>query len=269
MINTKLGNNIFLLFLASSLFSIAAYLHQKTPMPKLNLEMQDKAININQDALRILSFGNKRLISSLIWVQTLMQSDEIQYKENDRKNWMFLRFKSIADLDPLFYQNYLWGGMYLSIIKDDMTAAADIFDLGLKHYPDDYELNYRQGFNYYFELGEFEKGLSYLSRIENSPQMPLSIKLIVNKLRFETTLNYDLALNYLYHNIQNEKDPVLQNKLINDFYALKAERDLDCLNNQKDHCDYLDAEGKPYLQMNDNWIAPKKFQPYRIYLPKK
>ena len=198
-----------------------------------------------------------------------MQSDEIQYTGDERKNWMYLRFNTIADLDPLFYHNYLWGGMYLSIIKNDMKAAADIFDLGLKHYPDDYELNYRQGFNYYFELGEFEKGLSYLARIENNPKMPLSIKLIVNKLRFETTLNFDLALNYLYHNIQNEKDPVLQNKLVNDFYALKAERDLDCLNHQKENCDYRDAEGKNYLKTEDGWIAPRKFQPYRIYLPKK
>ena len=267
MINSKLGNNIFLLFAASSFFSVAVFLHQKNPMPKIDLEMQDKAININQDALRILSLGNKRLISSLMWVQTLMQSDEVQYKANDRKNWMYLRFKTIASLDPLFYHNYLWGGMYLSIIKDDMMAAADIFDLGLQHYPDDYELNYRQGFNYYFELGEFEKGLSYLSKIENNPKMPLSIRLIVNKLRFETTLNFDLALNYLYFNIQKEKDPTLQNKLISDFYALKAERDLDCLNNKKENCDYRDAEGINYIQTNEGWIAPKKFQPYRIHLP--
>jgi tetratricopeptide (TPR) repeat protein len=182
---------------------------------------------------------------------------------------MYLRFKAIASLDPHFYYNYLWGGMYLSIIKDDMTAAADIFDSGLKYYPNDYELNYRQGFNYYFELGEFEKGLSYLSKIENNPKMPLSIKLIVNKLRFETTLNFDLALNYLYHNIQNEKDPVLQNKLVNDFYALKAERDLNCLNNQKENCDYRDAEGKSYLKTFNGWVAPRKFQPYRIHLPKR
>ena len=55
MINTKLGNNIFLLLAASSFFSVAALLHQKNPMPEIDLAMQDKAININQDALRILS----------------------------------------------------------------------------------------------------------------------------------------------------------------------------------------------------------------------
>lgn len=269
MIKTKLGNNNFLLLIASVFFVSAIIIHQKTPRPVFDIEMQDRALNFNKDLLKILSIGNKRAISNVLWVQTLMQSDEVHYEGPDRKNWMYLRFDTISALDPLFYQNYLWGGMYLSIIKNDMDGASDIFDKGLQYYPDDYELNYRQGFNYYFELGQFEKGLYYLEKIAEHPKMPISIKFIINKLRFETTANYDFALNYLWNSIQKEKDKVLLDKLTSDFYALKAERDLNCLNNNEGNCEYYDADGKRYIFENNKWRTYKEFKPYRIYLPKR
>lgn len=269
MIKSRLGNSNFLIFIAALFFTNAIYLHQKNVKPIFDIEMQDRALNINKNLLKILAIGNKRTISNVLWVQTLLESDSAHYNNQDRQNWMYLRFDTISELDPLFYHNYLWGGMYLSIVKNDMNGAADIFNKGLIYYPDDYELNYRQGFNYYFEMGEFEKGLKYLEKIADHPQTPLSIKLIINKLRFETTANHDLALNYLWHNIQREKDEVLLKKLITDFYALKAERDLNCLNDKKENCDYLDAEGKRYIKTAEGWKAPKEFVPYRIHLPKK
>ena len=269
MINSKLGNNNFLIFFALIFILPAIYLHQKSSRPVFDIEMQQRALNIDKDLLRIFSLGNKRTLANILWVQTLMESDAQHYSAGDRRNWMYLRFDTISALDPLFYQNYLWGGMYLSIIKNDMQAASDIFDKGLNFYPDDYELNYRQGFNYYFELGDFEKGLSYLNKIAEHPKTPLSIRLIINKLRFETSANYDFALNYLWNNIQNEKDEVLLNKLIADFYALKAERDLNCLNAGEANCDYRDAEGKSYLKTAEGWVAPKEFKPYRIHIPQK
>lgn len=269
MINSKLGNNNFLIIIAALLFIGASYLHQSKSRPLLEIGMQERALNVNKDLLRILSLGNKRTISSVLWVQTLMESDAEHYQKQNNSNWMFLRFDTISSLDPLFYQNYLWGGTYLSVIKNDMIGASNIFDQGLKYYPDDYELNYRQGFNYYFELGEFEKGLKYLEKIAEHPKTPLSIKLIINKLRFETSANYDFALSYLASNIQKEKDEVLLHKLISDFYALKAERDLNCLNGEGKSCDYRDAEGNNYLKTSQGWIAAKTYRPYRIHLPKK
>lgn len=269
MINSKLGNNNFLLFIAALLFISAIVLHKRFELPRFDIHMQDRALNINKNLLRLVAVGNKRLISNILWVQTLMESDTEHYNQQDRSNWMYLRFDTISSLDPQFYHNYLWGGMYLSIIKNDPQSASDIFDKGLIFYPDDYELNYRQGFNYYFEQGQFEKGLSYLSKIESNPKTPLSIKLIINKLRFETTLNYDVALNYLWNNIQKEKDEILLNKLLSDFYAVKAERDLECLNNQGRNCDSRDAEGKPYLKTENGWKAQKEFKLYRIHLPRR
>lgn len=270
MINTKLGNNNFLILIAIILFIVAINLHIKTTKPVFDIEMQDRALNIDKDLLRILAIGNKRTISNILWVQTLMESDASHYNRNDRKNWMYLRFDTISSLDPLFYQNYLWGGMYLSIIKDDMLAASDIFDKGLFYYPDDYSLNFRQGFNHYFELGNFDRGLKYLLRIENHPELPIQVKLIINKLKFETgTYDYDLAIMYLHQQLSQEQDPLFKDKLQADLYALKAEKDLQCLNNNGNNCDRYDAENYPYIFKDNKWTTRKPFLPYRIYRNKK
>lgn len=127
-------------------------------MPIIVLNKQNTALNVNKNLLLFFNIGNKRLISDLLWVQTLLESDEEHYGKNDLNSWMYLRFLSISLLDPLFFENYMYGGLYLSIVKDDVLGAAEIFEKGLIYYPDNYNLNYYAGFNYYFELGDLKKG---------------------------------------------------------------------------------------------------------------
>lgn len=198
-----------------------------------------------------------------------MESDTDHYKLKDKNNWMYLRFNTIHELDPQFYENYLYGGLFLSIIKDDIEAGADIYEKGLKRYPDDYQLNYNAGFNYYFEMGDFEKGLEKLEKIQNNPAAPKGLIFIINKLRFEAGRDYDAALAFIQFSLQNTKDPVLVNKLSADLYALKAQRDLECLNEGKTDCDMRDAEGHYYRKEGDTWKSQRPFNPYKIHLKKK
>lgn len=262
-----LKRDLTLLMSAVSLLFMAGTLHKKTQKPPIIVEKQDSAININKDLLLILSLGNKRLLSDLLWIQTLLESDEEHYKKKDLNSWMFLRFLNISILDPLFYENYLYGGLYLSIAKDDVNGAAVIFERGLTHYPDDFKLNLYAGFNYYFEQGDYAKGLKYLQRIENNPQTPSTMKLIINKLRFETTGNHRLALDFLKFEYNNSKDQKLKNKLGADIYALQAEIDLECLNKNESSCNRVDFDGNAYIFNEGKWRAKKEYLPYRIYRP--
>lgn len=251
------------------MFAISAYLNQSIEKPDFQVSKQDSTTNINRDFLKFISMGNKRLFSNVLWIMTLIESDNERYEKKDYNNWMYHRFRTISELDPLFYENYIWGGMYLSIIKNDLEGASDIYERGLAHYPDDYKLNYNAGFNYYFEMGKFPEGLKLLEKIENHPDSPKPLKFIINKLRFETQGNYDVALQFLIHSINANKDPVLDKKLRNDFFALKAERDLKCLNEKQKGCDYRDAEGNSYLEKNGTWVAAREFVPYKIHLRQK
>lgn len=258
-----------LLGLALVLFIAAGIIHQKHKKPIVQLSKQDSALNIDKDILVFMSAGNKRMLADLLWIQTLLESDLEKYSGRDLNSWMYVRFLSIAFLDKYFYENYLYGGLYLSIIKDDLEGAADIFEKGLLLYPDDYKLNYHAGFNYYFEMGELEKGFEKLEKIKNSPELAPGVKFIIEKLRFETTQNYDLTLEYLINSYENTHDEILRNKLASDIYALKAERDLKCLNTNEQNCDHLDAEGIPYRFNGKEWNASREFVPYKIHFKQK
>jgi len=260
------NQNLILLSGIASL-TLAFAINLLVPRAPLKITKQESATNINRDILLLASFGNKRLLSSIHWVTTLIESDTEHYKGRDLGNWMYLRFLTIATLDPKFYENYLWGGMYLSIVKDDLEGAAEIFERGLRLYPDDYKLNYQAGFHYYSEMGNFKRGLELFRKIEDSPLAPAPLKFIIGKLNFETTGDYETTLQFLLLALENAKqDEVLKRKLSQDIYALKAQRDLECLNHGNDQtCDRRDARGNPYLYRDGKWTASEPFVPYKIF----
>ncbi len=253
-----------ILFVALVLFLIAGTLNHKTPRPVPVLSKQDTAININKNFLVFLSAGNKRFITDLLWVQTLLESDMEHYKERDLNSWMFIRFNTISELDPHFYQNYLWGGQYLAIVKDDLIGATTLMERGVKYFPEDYRLNYNLGFTYYFELNEYEKGIKFLERIKNHPKAPAFIPSLVVKLKVETGFDADSAMAVIFELMTNSKDEALVSKLTRDFHALKAERDIVCLNENKPNCERKDAYGIPYLYREGKYHSQTPFIRYRL-----
>lgn len=253
-----------LLLVSAALFAMAIYLHTLTKKPALYIPKQESAINVKTDFIKFFSMGNKRLISDMIWVQTLMESDQDHYKKQDLNNWMYLRFASISELDPLFYQNYLYGGQFLSIIKDDLPGASIIFEKGIKQFPNDYDLNYYAGLMYYFEMGNAAKGLEHLEKIVQHPRAPSFFPSIINKLKLETGEDLETIYQLVSYNLERTTDPILAKKLEIDLYAIKAEIDLKCLNQQNPGCDFIDRNGERYILKAGVYYAPTPFALYRI-----
>lgn len=247
-----------------TLLITAGAINTNLKKPILSLTKQDTAINLDKNLLLYGSAGNKRLLTDLLWIQTLIESDLEHYKRKDLNNWLFLRFNTIATLDPQFYENYLFGGQFLAIVKDDLEGADVIYKKGLEKFPNDYLLNYNAGFLNYFEMGNFEDGLRYLEKIENHPRSPVFIKSIINKLKVATGMELNEVFKLVLHNYENTNDNVLKRKLKGDLYALKAEIDLKCLNNSRRNCDYFDLDNTPYIKKEDQYFAPKTFIQYRI-----
>ncbi len=265
MLIKKKSNDFFVLTSALTSFALALFFHTQKSPSKIEVSKQESATNINREFLRLLSIGNKRLISNALWIQTLIESDEEKIKDHSTQSWMYHRFKTIATLDPKFYENYLWGGMYLSIIKDDLEGAAEIYDLGLKYYPDDYNLNYNSGFNLYFELDDIKGGLPRLEKIQNHPKAPWRIKFLVNKLKFEKDRNFEQAIDFLNIQLENISDEFLKLKLKNDINSLKVERDLDCLNSNQVNCNKIDPNGEKYIYVNYKWKSQKNMSNFKIF----
>ncbi len=162
MKKTQLTNKLIPLILFILLIGINYNLSFKKPV---NPEL---FTTLNSDFIKIVSFGNYRFISSYYWTKTLLDAD-IQHVKNQEKSWLYYRFKLIADLDREFYENYLHGGIYLSIIKDDILGAEIIFNRGLEVFPNDYRLMYNAAFNYHFQLKDYDNSLLMYQKIQKTP----------------------------------------------------------------------------------------------------
>lgn len=259
------------LFLILFLFVYAWNINRDNPKPILLVPEQDRQLNFNQKFIEAASMGQQRFLSSIMWIQTLMDSDLDHYKGKDLNSWMFLRFDAITALDPYFYEAYLWGGMYLSVVKDDVLGASVIYEKGLKKYPQDMELNFNAGFNDYFELGHTEKALKKFDTVLSTEKGVLSYRALVSlveKIRNEAGVPYYTILKNLDSRYQKVKDPKIRQYIKNNMYAVKATADLKCLNDlqkTENQCQKTDLFNQPYLLKNNRWVSQTPFKEFRVY----
>lgn len=240
--------------------------------PNITIDKQSSALNFSDEFLRYGFAGYKRMLSDIIWITTLLESDLSHYKSRDLNSWMYLRFNSISKLDPLFYQNYSFGGQYLSIVKDDINGAAKIFEKGLKHYPNDYSLNFNAAYLYAFETGDYQRASKLYEKVKEFPQRPYYVDTLITKLKFEATGNISEAYDILFEMYQSEKDELIKGKLEADLYSIKAQIDLECLNNESNReskCERKDFLGNSYIYRDGRFKAQIKFKPYKLHKIKK
>lgn len=201
------------------------------------------------------------MFADLIWVQTLLESDLDHYSKNDLNSWLYLRFNSIIQLDPLFYQVYYFGGQYLMVVKNDLKGAENLLLRAIEKYPDDYSLNYSLGFLYAIELGDQQKAYAPLIKIQNSPHAPKNIKSFIGKI-INATFGAEDAFEYTMQAYRQEPDnTIIKIKLKDNLYSLKAQIDLECLNANKENCSIRDFDGVEYIKKNGKFTATKKWKP--------
>jgi tetratricopeptide (TPR) repeat protein len=254
---------VFLIILAG-----LVHTHYKKPLHETN--MQNEAINLKTNFYDGFNFGFKRLIVAMLWIKTLMDSDLEHYNKPDFNNWIYLRFNAILNMDPKFRMAYLFGGQYLSIVKDDKVAAKDIYDRGLKVYSDDYYLNFYAAYHYLFELQDYQGALRLYNKIKFHPRAPHYIASIVAKLKLQTS-SAEAALALIQESLSKApKDSPIYEKLAQSFYELKTQIDLDCLNSGSRHCPQKDIKGLDYIldKKSGRYKSPADLRPFKIFKKK-
>lgn len=232
------------------LIIISGLINLNINKPKVSINKQESAVNLNNDFVSIFDFGQRRFISSILWVTTLLESDLEHYGGQDLQSWLYLRFKTIANIDPLFLENYQFGGLYLSIVKDDLIGAEDIFLKGLKHYPNDYKLNYNLGFLYAIESDDYKKSIPYLEKVVDDPRAPKFLSSLIIKIKHEVDKNYEVSFKMLKDLYEKTENEYIKKKIYKDLYQLRAILDLKCLNENKNNCNRVDLDGNTYMTNN-------------------
>lgn len=253
------------LLLITVLLTLANVTLKSFQKPIILVSKQQSAYNLEPAIVDFFSLGYKRFIVAIVWISTIIESDHEHYRLKDSNSWMFLRFNLISTLDPKFYENYVFGGQYLSIIKDDDIGARIIFEKGLLNYPNSYDLLLHASFHFMFELNDKEKAIPIYRKLLNFEKTPKQIKSIYARI-IATQGNSDEAfiiVKELYE--QNKHIEFFEKRYLSILYSIKAEKDLACLNSHKKQCDRYDLEGKLYINQGNGFSAQKKWTPFRYH----
>lgn len=256
--------NYFFLALIPALFGTSYIINNKLIKPPIVISKQNQIWSLNNKMILKFNLGFKRLESSLLWISTILESDIEHYRSKDLNSWMFQRFNSISELEPKFYENYAFGGPYLSIIKDDITGASFLYKKGLSHFPDDYNLLKNAGFHFYFEAADYNEARPIYKKLKT---FPLTSPAVINTLsRIEAS---DGNLNDAFELLSDlqqkyDRSGLIGEKIYQQRYAIKSEIDLKCLNEHKQNCQHTDLDNVPYLRSGIFFQASKKWIPYRI-----
>lgn len=260
---SKYLNDVFIVAVIVCTLSSAYFVSQRIDKPLLFINKQQTTLNLDQKIWKYFNLGQKRLISSILWIATIIESDVDHYKGKDLNSWMFLRFNSISYLEPKFYENYAFGGPYLSVIKDDLEGATVIFNKGLIEYPNDYNLLNKASFHFYFELKDTDAAYDILRRLNQFDKTSPIAKTTLSRIEASKG-NLDGAYQILSDFQKNFKAEDFIWKKIQEFrYSIRAELDLNCLNTQLKACSDVDLNGIPYVQKNGKFEAVEKWTPYR------
>lgn len=251
---------IILFFLTASFFTI-----QRTEKPTIFITKQQSSFNLDESFWKYLNVGQKRLFSAILWIATILESDHSHYKGKDLNSWMFLRFKTISKLEPRFYENYRFGGQYLSIIKDDIEGASYIYKEALKMYPDDLYILKNASFHFYFEAQDYQLSYEVLKRLKKHPSVTPTMLITLARIESQQG-NLEDALHILLdlYSSLKDKNNFLADKIWEQLYAIKAELDLNCLNTSSENCSVNDLKGNPYIKNNNIFSAQTNWTPYRI-----
>lgn len=263
MENANFFKNHLLILFAVAFLSVSIVANKTNEKPFLFISKQDSSLNFNNTLLTYFNLGLKRIISSSLWISTILESDIDHYKRRDLNSWMYLRFNTISNLEPEFYENYSFGAPYLSIIKDDLEGASLLYKKGIKQFPNDYDLLKNAAFHFYFEVKEMDLAYELLKKINSSPGKSPTMTGALARLQAQKG-NLQEAFVILL-DIQKKFSPEspIGMKIGEYLYSIRAEIDLNCLNSSQNSCNKLDYENTPYIKSAYGYIAPKKWIPYR------
>lgn len=248
---------------------LAGLLGKDVGHPPLEIPKQETSINFNADLMHLASVGFNSTIADLVWVQTLMESDLDHYRGPKLDSWLYHRFELISRLDPNFYENYLYGGQYLMIVKDDLDGAEELISRGLKLFPDDMSLNWYMGFLWAYERLDVARAYPYFKKVSVHPNRPQMFDSIFARMSAQAMGAREAFAVALESWKQQPEGSQMKIRLYQVLYSLKAEIDLECLNKQLPRCELKDFEGNPYIKNNGIWTAPKPLINTRLNIRKK
>lgn len=172
-------------------------------------------------------FGYDDIAADTLWLRVIQDlhvcenaKDGIAHREGEthtgwlcERGWVFKMIDAITTLAPNWKLPYTVGATMLSIVVDDRVGATEIFEKGLKIFPDDYNLLYRASYHYTWEEKNPKRAAELLVHAAKHGGPPWFISL-AGKLYSEAG-QAEIAKVVLEESLKGNNSPEIQARLEN------------------------------------------------------
>ncbi|MEO6543583.1 MAG: hypothetical protein ABIP05_06000 [Nitrospiraceae bacterium] len=177
--------------------------------------------------LRMASLGYRELAADLLWLQAIQVMGERKLSA-EAGQWLYQALDRITTLDPKFVRAYEAGSHALCILVVLPEESNRLLEKGMRHNPQEWNLPFLLGINYYFELGDDEKAATAMARAASLPGAPESLARLAAKL-FVSANSPEQAVELLAKVYQETSDENVRKMLEIRLKESVVERDLQIL----------------------------------------
>ncbi len=166
----------------------------------------------NGEALELISFGYKNLLSDILWFNTISYFGK-HHKGDKNIRWLFHMCDLVTTLNPQATYVYEFGATMLAWEGEDVVSSTKLLDKAINTYPQNWKFYYLRGFNYmYFDKNEESAKNDFIKASQLPDAPPLVARLAAKKVaRLD---NPEEALEFLREMILEAKDPVARSALV-------------------------------------------------------
>jgi tetratricopeptide (TPR) repeat protein len=171
--------------------------------------------------------GYHHLGADLLWLR-LVQVIGNKRNNADEYAWMYHALDVITTLDPQYVYAYYAGGVILGDLANRPDLSIRLLAKGVNANPEEWNIPFLLGYNYYFLLGDPAKGAEYIMKAASLPDRPAYLPGLATRMAAEAG-NPDTALAFLEARLRETHDPQTRESLVNRMKEVIIERDLHLL----------------------------------------
>lgn len=214
------------------------------------------------NVLKKLVLGYDNFVADLLWIKAVLYFAE-HLVTDSKYTWLEHLIGVITDLDPLFERVYLWAGAaYIyngaEITKESIDRSTHILKKGLNYIKDNWQFYFMIGFNYWFELRDYESGIDYITKASKLPGSPSNLKTLVASI-LKKTNKKEMAVDWLTEKLLEEElkfveDNEIKSQIRNQLAYYAGEREKERLFRE------IEAFVQKYR------VSPHSFVPYNFFI---
>lgn len=168
--------------------------------------------------------GYHHLGADILWIRMLQVLGK-KHNSADEYAWIYHAMDVVTTLDPQYAYPYYVGGVVLTNLADRVDLSNRLLEKGHRENPNEWDLPFLLGYNYYFHLGNAAKGAEYIERATRITGAPTFLSGLASRMYAEAG-SPDVALQFLDAILKDNPDLAVRENLVIRAKEVMIERDL-------------------------------------------